>query len=76
MSLPLGFRAVVRSALLMAALGLAASVAHGQGCSQCLDQTRATPASVQAGYRHAIELMAAAASTVFLIGAWLLRRER
>jgi len=31
---------------------------------------------VQAGYRHAIELMAAAASTVFLIGAWLLRRER
>lgn len=50
--------------------------AKAQGCSQCLDQTRATPPSVQAGYRHAIELMAGVGAGLFMAGAWLLRRER
>jgi hypothetical protein len=31
---------------------------------------------VQAGYRHAIELMAGVATALFLGGVWLLRRER
>ncbi|SEG37854.1 hypothetical protein SAMN05421819_2779 [Bryocella elongata] len=53
----------------------AARAANGQGCSQCLDQTRATPASVQASYRHAIELMAGVAAGLFLAAAWMLRRE-
>lgn len=52
-----------------------AAQAHAQGCAQCLDSTRATPPAVQAAYRHAIELLIAAASTIFLIGLYLLRRE-
>lgn len=50
--------------------------AFAQGCAQCLDTTRATPPAVQAAYRHAILLMAGAASTLFIAGLILLRRER
>jgi len=51
-----------------------APAAHAQGCAQCLDTTRATPAATQAAYRHAIELLAGAASALFLAGLILLRR--
>jgi hypothetical protein len=47
-----------------------------QGCSQCLDNTQATPPAVQAAYRHAIILLAAAAATLFTAGTLLLRRNR
>lgn len=47
----------------------------GQGCAQCLDSTRATPPAVQAAYRHAILLLVGAASTLFLVGLILLRRD-
>jgi len=50
--------------------------AHAQGCAQCLDATRATPPAVQAAYRHAIYLLGGAGATLFLAGAFLLRRER
>jgi hypothetical protein len=53
----------------------AASGALGQGCAQCLDSTRSTPPAVQAAYRHAILLLIGAASTIFLVGIYLLRRE-
>jgi hypothetical protein len=49
--------------------------AFGQGCTQCLDSTRATPPAVQAAYRHAIYLLIGAASTFFAVGLILLRRE-
>lgn len=49
--------------------------AFAQGCSQCLDTTRATPPAVQAAYRHAIFLMVGTASTLFIAGLLLLRRE-
>ena len=52
-----------------------ASHALAQGCSQCLDSTRATPPAVQAAYRHAIYLLVGAASTIFFIGLYLLRPE-
>jgi hypothetical protein len=52
-----------------------AAQTFGQGCTQCLDSTRATPPAVQAAYRHAIELLVGVASTIFLIGLYLLRRE-
>lgn len=45
-----------------------------QGCAQCLDTTRATPPAVQAAYRHAILLLVGAASTFFVVGLLLLRR--
>jgi len=48
--------------------------AFGQGCTQCLDSTRATPPEVQAAYRHTIYLLVAAASTLFLTATLLLRR--
>ena len=61
---------------LVGVLLLAAMAAHGQGCSQCLDSTRATPPEVQAAYRHGIYLLAGVASTIFIAGALLLRQER
>jgi hypothetical protein len=50
--------------------------ALGQGCSQCLDSTRATPPSVQAAYRHAIILLGGAGASLFITGTLLLRRQR
>jgi hypothetical protein len=47
-----------------------------QGCTQCLDSTQAAPPAVQAAYRHAILLLASAASTLFITGTLLLRRHR
>lgn len=47
-----------------------------QGCTQCLDSTRATPPAVQAAYRHAILLLASAGATLFVAGTLLLRRQR
>ncbi len=52
------------------------SFARAQGCSQCLDATRATPPAVQAAYRHAIYLLGGGGASLFLVGALLLRRER
>ncbi len=45
-----------------------------QGCTQCLDSTRATPPAVQAAYRHAILLLGGFGATFFVLGALLLRR--
>jgi hypothetical protein len=48
----------------------------GQGCSQCLDSTRATPPAVQAAYRHAIILLGSAGASLFIAGTLLFRRTR
>ncbi len=45
-----------------------------QGCTQCLDSTRATPPAVQAAYRHAILLLGGFGASFFIAGALLLRR--
>lgn len=50
-------------------------LAHAQGCSQCLDTTRATPPAVQAAYRHAILLLLGGASALFIAGVLFIRRE-
>ena len=50
--------------------------AFGQGCTQCLDSTRATPPAVQAGYRRAIYLLGGTGATLFLAGCVLLLRLR
>ncbi len=63
--------ALATTLLLTASLSL-----HAQGCTQCLDSTRATPPQVQAAYRHAILLLGGFASTIFVSGAVLLRRTR
>jgi hypothetical protein len=48
--------------------------ALAQGCTQCLDSTRATPPEVQAAYRHAIYLLGGVGAALFLGGTLLLRR--
>lgn len=65
----------VSFAIAIAAISLFTAPAHAQGCSQCLDSTRATPPAVQASYRHAIYLLGGAGVTLFLAGLILLRRE-
>jgi hypothetical protein len=62
--------------LTVAALLFIFTVPHvlAQGCAQCLDSTRATPPAVQAAYRHAILLLVAAASALFVAGLILFRR--
>ena len=56
-------------------LGVAAQ-SFGQGCSQCLDNTRATPPAVQAAYRKAIYLLGGTGAALFVAGTLLIRRER
>jgi hypothetical protein len=45
-----------------------------QGCTQCLDSTRATPPAVQAAYRHAIYLLGGFGLAIFASGVMLLRK--
>jgi hypothetical protein len=68
-------RALLLLALAALLLVFTAPHALAQGCAQCLDSTRATPPAVQAAYRHAILLLAGAASALFIAGLILLRRD-
>jgi len=52
-----------------------APFAHPQGCTQCRDNVVATPPATQRAYRHAIILMAIAASGIFLGTVALLKRQ-
>jgi hypothetical protein len=63
-----------RIALVAMVLAIA-PFAHPQGCTQCRDNTAATPPRTQAAYRHAIILMALAASGFFLGTVALLKRQ-
>jgi len=64
------------SLLATTALLLFTRTAHAQGCTQCLDSTRATPPAVQAAYRHAIYLLGGAGATLFITATLFIRRER
>ncbi len=66
----------MRRFILLAALLATAPSARAQGCAQCRDNTAATPPRTQAAYRHAIELLAATAATLFACTVLLLRRSR
>jgi hypothetical protein len=50
--------------------------AHAQGCTQCRDNTAATPPRTQSAYRHAIVLLAATACGIFAGSVLLLKRLR
>ena len=63
-----------RIALVAMVLTIAPS-AHSQGCTQCRDNTAATPPKTQTAYRHAIILMALTASGLFLGTVALLKRQ-
>jgi hypothetical protein len=62
--------------LLIAVFFPIAPSAHPQGCTQCQDNTAATPPKTQAAYRHAIIFMTATASGLFLGTLILLKRHR
>ncbi len=49
---------------------------HAQGCTQCRDNTAATPPATQAAYRRAILLMVITAGGLFLTSLILLKRHR
>ncbi len=66
----------MRRLLLLIALLTIVPSANPQGCTQCRDNTAATPPRTQAAYRHAIELLAVTAATLFAGTVLLLRRTR
>jgi hypothetical protein len=49
---------------------------HAQGCTQCLDNTAATPPKTQAAYRHAILLLTLTAGGLFVTTLALFKRPR
>jgi len=48
------------------ALAMAPTPAHTQGCTQCLDNTAATPPATQRAYRRAIILLTLTAGGLFV----------
>jgi hypothetical protein len=54
----------------------AGPLAHAQGCTQCLDNTAATPPATRRAYRHAILLLTVTAGGVFVTTLALFRRHR
>ncbi len=65
----------IRKCALLLLFFTPAPTLHAQGCTQCLDSTRATPPQVQAAYRHAIYLLGGAGTAIFLTGTLLLRKK-
>jgi hypothetical protein len=50
--------------------------AQAQGCTQCQDNTAATPPKTQAAYRHAIILLTLTAGGLFVGTVALFKRHR
>jgi hypothetical protein len=70
-------RLAVPAIILTAILTLAAPAhAHAQGCALCRDNTASTPLRTQMAYRHAIELLAITATSLFAGTVFLLKRHR
>jgi hypothetical protein len=67
--------AALHLALLLSPLLLTPPL-HAQGCSQCRDNTAATPPATQAAYRHAILMMVITAGSLFLTTVIILKRQR
>lgn len=55
-------------------LALSAAPVLAQGCTQCRDNTAATPPATRRAYRHAIILMTVAGGGLFIATLALLRR--
>ena len=68
-------RALITATLFAASLA-SPLPAHPQGCTQCQDNTAATPPKTQAAYRHAIIFMTVTAGTLFLGTLILFKRHR
>jgi hypothetical protein len=62
--------------ILFTALTLTPPPAHPQGCTQCLDNTAATPPATQRAYRRAIILLTLTAGGLFATTLALFKRHR
>jgi hypothetical protein len=62
--------------ILFAASFISPLPAHPQGCTQCQDNTAATPPKTQAAYRHAIIFMTLTAGSLFVGTLALFKRYR
>jgi hypothetical protein len=69
-------RRILITAILFAASLTSPLPAHPQGCTQCQDNTAATPPKTQAAYRHAIVLMTVTAGSLFVGTLALFKRYR
>jgi hypothetical protein len=58
------------------ALTLRPTPVHAQGCTQCLDNTAATPPATQRAYRNAIILLTLTAGGLFATTLALFKRHR
>jgi hypothetical protein len=68
--------ALLAAVLLSITLSFASIPAHAQGCTQCQDNTAATPPATQKAYRHAIVLMTVTAGFLFVTTLVLFKRHR
>lgn len=68
-------RTVKPFALVLLFAALLAPPLRAQGCTQCRDNTAATPPATQRAYRHAIILMIVAGGGLFLATLTLFKRE-
>jgi hypothetical protein len=62
--------------ILFTALTLSPPPARAQGCTQCLDNTAATPPATQRAYRRAIILLTLTAGGLFVTTLALFKRHR
>jgi len=69
-------RSFLLACVLFAASLASPLFAHAQGCTQCQDNTAATPPKTQAAYRHAIILMTLTAGSLFVGTLTLFKRHR
>jgi hypothetical protein len=69
-------RTTFATILFAAALVLTPTPAHPQGCTQCQDNTAATPPKTQAAYRHAIILLTLTATGLFAATLVIFKRYR
>ncbi len=72
----LGSRRVLKLVLPLLLFTFLCVPLNAQGCTQCLDNTAATPPQTQAAYRHAILFMTISAGSLFLGTLLLLKRHR
>ena len=66
-------RTTLAASLLFALLSAAPALA--QGCTQCRDNTAATPPATRRAYRHAIILMGGVGCGLFIATLVLLKRQ-
>jgi hypothetical protein len=69
-------KSLLTAITLFTALALSPPQAHAQGCTQCLDNTAATPPATQRAYRRAIILLTLTAGGLFATTLALFKRHR